>query len=376
MKFCFSCNIADTLNGRAIGGGELQISLLAKALATKGHEVVIIDPHASEDFVTPEGIKVLHVPGWDKGIRGLRLLTHRIPAMYRLFREQKADYYYVRMRSYFHLIPYRAARKTGGKFILSLASDIDVMPLRGRIKYEYKTNFNLLEYLTLYLPNDLTFNFLARRADIVTLQHRGQRLRNRSAKAKTVIYSNILDFNTIPAVETPSRDYYVHVGTLSALKGSENLLNLAKSVNGNSRIAIVGTARGSKSRSQEIYEELQTLKHIELKGRRDHVDTLRLIGNAKALINTSFYEGFPNVFLEAWAQGVPVISLNVNPGNVINEYGLGVCCDGDLGKMKQCIEQDATGRLDKQQLVTYTKNIHDFNTAADRFLALLGGEHK
>lgn len=369
MKFCFSCNISDTLKGRAIGGGELQVSLLAKALAGKGHEVVIIDPHADHDFVTEEGIRVLHVPGWDKGLKGLRLFTHRIPSLYRLFKAEKADYYYVRMRSYFHLVPYKAARKTGGKFIVSLASDIDMMPLRKRIKYEYKTNFSLIEYLTLHLPNDLAFNYLVKRADIVTLQHKGQQLRKKS-RGKTVLYSNILDFRSM-GNRTMTDGYYVHVGTLSALKGSENLLTLAKSVNGNTRLSIIGTARGAKSRSQEIYEEMESLKHVEMKGRKDHADTLKYIGKAKALINTSFFEGFPNVFLEAWAQGVPVISLNVNPGNVINDYKLGICCNGDLVKMKQAIEKDETASIDKEALVRYTRKFHDFETAAERFIQVI-----
>jgi glycosyltransferase involved in cell wall biosynthesis len=211
-----------------------------------------------------------------------------------------------------------------------------------------------------------------KRSDIVTVQHPGQKLKKKP-RGKTVLFSNILDFRNIGQPAPDAQDYYVHVGTLSALKGSENLLNLAKTVNGNTRISIIGTARGAKSRSQEIYEELRHLEHVELKGRKDHAETLRLIGGSKALINTSFFEGFPNVFLEAWAQGVPVVSLNVNPGNVINQYRLGVCCNGDLEKMKQVIEQDETSAIDRQALINYTRNFHDFETAADRFLAILEG---
>ena len=39
MKFCFFGNVAEALKGRTPGGGELQIALLAKALALKGHDV-------------------------------------------------------------------------------------------------------------------------------------------------------------------------------------------------------------------------------------------------------------------------------------------------------------------------------------------------
>jgi len=56
------------------------------------------------------------------------------------------------------------------------------------------------------------------------------------------------------------------------------------------------------------------------------------------VINTSNFEGFPNIFLEAWATGVPVISLNVDPGNVIKKRRLGICCEGSLERMKAAIE--------------------------------------
>ena len=43
MKICFWGNIGRALKGRTSGGGELQIALLAKALAKGGHEVVLLD---------------------------------------------------------------------------------------------------------------------------------------------------------------------------------------------------------------------------------------------------------------------------------------------------------------------------------------------
>jgi hypothetical protein len=138
MKFCFWGNIAAAIKGTTIGGGELQMALLAKSLAKEGHQVIIIDPFSNESFTTQEGIEIQHVSAWNKGLPILRIFWYRIPALYRLFVKQKADYYYVRMRSYFNLPSYMAARKTKAKFLLALASDIDLLSLKNKYKYGYK----------------------------------------------------------------------------------------------------------------------------------------------------------------------------------------------------------------------------------------------
>ncbi|MBS1634227.1 MAG: glycosyltransferase [Bacteroidetes bacterium] len=133
MKFCFWGNISGALQGRNPGGGELQIAYLAKALALKGHEVVIVDPYSKNSFITEEGVKLINVPGWNKGIKGLRLFFNRIPSLWRTLVAQKADYYYVRMRSYLHILPFLAAKKNKGKFITGIASDIDVMSFKKKV---------------------------------------------------------------------------------------------------------------------------------------------------------------------------------------------------------------------------------------------------
>jgi hypothetical protein len=137
MKICFWGDIGKALIGKTSGGGELQIALLAKALAKGGHEVVVIDSETISEFQTEDGIKVLPIRGWNKGISVLRTFTHRFPMLYTCLKEQKADVYYCRIRDSRHIIAYWAARKVKAKFILGLAEDLDIMKFRMRWKHYF-----------------------------------------------------------------------------------------------------------------------------------------------------------------------------------------------------------------------------------------------
>jgi hypothetical protein len=368
MKFCFFGNISGALKGKTIGGGELQICLLAKALALNGHEVAIIDPYSSESFTTAEGIKLINVPDWDKGMKGFRLFYKRIPSLRKLFAEQNADYYYVRMRGFFHLIPYMVAKSRHKKFIQALAHDLDVLSMADKYKYEYQANFNLFTFLTEQLPNDLAVKYLLHRADHVTLQHSGQKFASRSANAQ-VVFPNIVNLDHFPVINNPTKDYFICVGSFTILKGAEQIRELVNILDDTIPVMIVGQPKGEKA--AKIYNELRSKKNVTLKGRLNHTETINLIANAKALINTSMFEGFPNIFLEAWGNGVPVISLSVNPGNIFDNKSLGIFCNNDLNKMKQAIEAFNTEQFNREDLITYIKNNHDFKTAAYRFLKSL-----
>jgi len=176
MRICFWGKIADALLGKTYGGGELQIALLAKSLTRLGHEVVVVDLDIKEGFVTDEGIKVYPVIGYNSGMKMFRTLTHRLPALYSTFAGLKADVYYCRIREYRHIIVYMVARKLKAKFILSLASDLDILSIRKRWKHFYSSNVKDLWGVFNGVMGEMVYPYLLRNADLVLVQHEGQKL--------------------------------------------------------------------------------------------------------------------------------------------------------------------------------------------------------
>ena len=60
---------------------------------------------------------------------------------------------------------------------------------------------------------------------------------------------------------------------------------------------------------------------------------------AIALLNTSMFEGMPNSFLEAGVQGTPVVSLSVDPDDMLHKSGGGVSAHGDLDRMTEIVKE-------------------------------------
>jgi glycosyltransferase involved in cell wall biosynthesis len=58
-----------------------------------------------------------------------------------------------------------------------------------------------------------------------------------------------------------------------------------------------------------------------------------LYRDARALLNTSESEGFPNAFLQAAKYGVPILSRRVNPDQALTDHRIGLVAEDDLERL-------------------------------------------
>ena len=90
--------------------------------------------------------------------------------------------------------------------------------------------------------------------------------------------------------------------------------------------------------SAQVCDRAQSMDNVTYVGRVAPDAIHEEYRSAKALINTSVYEGFPNTFLEAWRYGTPVLSLDIDTGRYLGDEAIGYA-QGDFdclcSKMKE-----------------------------------------
>lgn len=371
MKICFWGNIGRALMGRTSGGGELQIALLAKALARGGHEVVVLDYETTEEFNTDDGIKIYPIKGWNKGIRMIRTLTHRLPQLYLGLREQKADIYYCRIRDSRHIFVWWAARKVKAKFILGLASDLEIINFKIRWKYYYLTNIRNLWVFIDGIFSEIVYPWLLHKSDAVFVQHEGQKQMLLQKGIKSIIFPNLIDLTQIPVISNPTHNYFIYVGWLDKRKGIAEFFEVVKKAP-LSTFKVIGPPRDKTGHF--YYEKLKSFQNVSLLGELSHSDTLYCIANSKALISTSPMEGFPNIFIEAWAYGIPVLSLNVDPGSIIEKEELGENTHGNLDSLLQAMDDNRYTNDFAKRAKAYVEHNHGLNAAKIKEISCLFSE--
>ncbi len=85
--------------------------------------------------------------------------------------------------------------------------------------------------------------------------------------------------------------------------------------------------------AERIEAAAERLPNLELLPPRPRSELLEEMRDAVAVVKTSRVEGMPNAFLEAWARGVPVLSLNVDPDAKIANNDIGVAADGSMERL-------------------------------------------
>lgn len=121
----------------------------------------------------------------------------------------------------------------------------------------------------------------------------------------------------------------------------------------------------------ECVENLEFIEYVPF----NEID--QYFQKAKVFVNTSTQEGFPNTFIQAAKNGTPIISLDVNPDNILDKYNCGFFCDGDLDEMDkrlgQLLNDNNLYERMSDNAYRYAKENHDIEKNAEELYRVLMG---
>lgn len=164
----------------------------------------------------------------------------------------------------------------------------------------------------------------------------------------------------------------IWVSNLRRLKRAEWFVNLATTFP-DYHFAIVGGVN-DLAYYNEILKQCAEISNIDFLGAKPFDCVNELLRKSKMLVCTSEFEGFPNTFLQAWAQGLPTIST-VDPNGIIQKHQIGIVIQSkdDLKKaFDQLINDIDLYQKCKQNVISYFQDNHSAQTSYEKLSQYIG----
>ena len=137
-------------------------------------------------------------------------------------------------------------------------------------------------------------------------------------------------------------------------------------------------AGGCTEEDKEYYNKIKQtasqLENVELLGYISHDQMDNFYRESALLVSTSLNEGFPNTFLEAWGNSIPVISLGFDPDGIISNHKLGFhskTYEQMLEDFKTLIRNDKLRKEMGSNSRNYVAKEHDAEKIVKEYEALI-----
>lgn len=293
-----------TGDSSANGGAERYGWHLTRALANAGWSVTV-------------GVRYALREGEEQIIDGVRFVglsrrMHFLVDWYRFLKSERPDWCFWQCAD--HLLGPAAeiARWLGVRMAFSTMHDLDVQPRKAFMRRR--------NWWPLYAWG-------LQRSNLIFVQHKGQRdyLPARWQR-RTYLLPGIV---SLPAAVTPHpqrNGMVAWVAVIRPAKRPDRLVEIARRLP-MIRFVVCGAPTSNlwdPGELEEILAQLRSLPNVDHRGHLAPEEALKLIGNASLLLSTSDGEGFPSVFLEAWAAGTPIVSIQIDPDHKIKNAELGM----------------------------------------------------
>jgi glycosyltransferase involved in cell wall biosynthesis len=343
------------------GGAERQQVLVAEELVRRGYRVsfVVLD-HGQPDAEEIGGIRTFKCYRVHRGIRGLRFFHPRLTGLWSAMARANADVYYQRgAGSETGLVALWCRGRARG-FIFAVANET--------------TCLHVSPFLTRRLDRILFRYGLRRAAAVIAQTLRQQGLLLETFGIASTVIRSVCGWR--PEELDPTDDdrppHVLWAGRLSPEKRPEWVIRLARDLP-NHWFDVVGQCDITSAYGRTLVNQLESLPNLHWHGYIQHPGLQALYRRAWLLLCTSESEGFPNVFLEAWSSGRPVLTT-VDPDDVVATFQLGEVAV-DYATMKEHLgglpARRATWNAAGRRGQDYVRQHHDAAAAGDALEAVI-----
>ena len=295
------------------GGAEYQLKLLIDVLiAHGGFEITYLARRVNPSF-SPSEYSIERIGKWD-GIHRHSFLFDAKKLLSTLNKIRPELILQTVGCAYTGIVAYYG-RCNSCKTFWYVASDTDVCPSLGKFSLNYI--FRFLDKKALeYGINHVHYI-------IAQTEHQDDLLHQYYGRRPSAIIPN---FHPVPreVIEKENEITVVWVANLKPLKQPEVFVRMARDLLGMKGVKFIMIGRALNTKwDREMFKKMSALENLEYLGERSLKEVNEVLAKADIFVNTSKYEGFPNTFIQAWMRKVPVVSLNVNPDNIIDRNRIG-----------------------------------------------------
>lgn len=339
---------------QTVGGSELQCDFLARGLTDRGHDVVYFAPAGKTQELAGCIYKVVALSN-TAGTLANAVLSDRPDIVY--WRYNKQHFRSVSL----------ALEKAGIPIIFAVAHINDLLPwavkpgsagIPGSLRHIIKRIRARWEHAGFKSVQALTTN----NSDLLPL----------SPIANSHFIPNGMSNEVTPF--TWPRPYVIWVANIKPAKRPELFVEATRAL---AEHGIDGLMVGHiQSAGYEWLSEPERVpSNFHYLGPRTLEEVNGLLATSRIQVHTCQPEGFPNIFIQAWMQGRPSVSLEFDPCGYIKDQGLGAVAGGDMETFVQQVVGWATNpeKADEagQRAQAFARETFSVDTMVDRVEQLM-----
>ena len=339
MEICFVAHnaYAALTGGRLdhVGGVERQQAMMADWLASRGHKVSMItwgQSGAAKEYHS--NVDLHFVCKKSDGVPVIRFIYPRWTSLLKAMNAADADVYYYNLGDLVlgQMVSWAAGK--GKASVYSVSSQPKCMrDLRGILTFRER----------------VLYRYGLRNVHKIIVQTRAQAdlIRQEYGREAELLPMPCRDLSADGGLASPpkssSSPSVLWVGRFSAEKRPDWVLAIAARCR-NVHFDLIGQANQGTEYSRRFLSQASELKNVTVHGVVQHHDIAAYYRKAKAVLCTSKFEGFPNVFLEAWSVGLPTVTT-FDPDSIVSQEGIGF-----VGKSVDDLETKLTRLLSDQTM--------------------------